>query len=208
MWVAVGLYGPVGQDHINSRKAGTPSCTQGPARRQLASCLACLERPVVSLCCWLVNPGLHCSVWVCHLMQAEPCSWHCQHIEVVSSTGEYWLFPCNAWLKHPASRSSSSSTTGPAAGLKQAAAVAAAALSSPRAASAGAQSRLVLQPAPSLEAMWQQQQLEMEQLRLQQQEKYRVAVFTSEKSTAGGSNTTPQQEATNKSAFLLVCTLA
>eukprot|EP00878_Enallax_costatus_P043853 GHUV01051949.1.p1 GENE.GHUV01051949.1~~GHUV01051949.1.p1 ORF type:complete len:660 (+),score=218.20 GHUV01051949.1:276-2255(+) len=87
---------------------------------------------------------------------AEACSWHCQHVEVSNSTGERWLFPCNAWL-----------AAGSSGSLKQLAA-------------AAGQPQRVLQPAPNLDALWQQIKLETQQ---QQQERYKVAVYTSDNSS-------------------------
>jgi hypothetical protein len=100
-------------------------------------------------------------------MQTERTSWHCQHLEVLcTSTGESWLFPCNAWLS--SSSSSSSRIAAAAAGAG--------------AGSAGPQ--LVLYPAANLDAMWRQLQLE-EQQQQQQQEDLTVTVYTANVPGAG-----------------------
>jgi hypothetical protein len=105
-------------------------------------------------------------------MQAESSSWHCQHLEVLcTSTGECFLFPCNAWL----SSSSSSSSN------RTAAAAAGAGAGGAAAGSAGPQ--LLLYPAASLDAMWRQLQLEEQQQ--QQQEELTVAVYTADVPGAG-----------------------
>eukprot|EP00775_Hariotina_reticulata_P013432 gene13432-13560_t len=110
---------------------------------------------------------------------SQQCSWHCQHLEVTNiSSGEVWLFPCNAWLgRRPASSKA-------VAGL-QTPADPAARISSGKPDSRSSSTLLVLYPAADLEAMRQQQQLELEQL---QKEEYQVQVYTSDQSTAG---TTP-----------------
>jgi len=95
---------------------------------------------------------------------AQAVAWHCQHVEVVdTSTGETWLFPCNAWLG------------GPSASLPATAAAASAQIKAE-------QSKLLL-PTASLDGLFKQLQEEQEE---EQKEQYKVAVYTSAQSPAEG----------------------
>lgn len=87
-------------------------------------------------------------------MTLQAVAWHCQHLEVTDlSSGETWLFPCDAWL-----------------GSSQAAGAADSSAIEPVA-------RRQLQPAPSLEGLFKQRQQELEQ---EQAQRCKVAVYTSD----------------------------
>lgn len=88
-------------------------------------------------------------------------AWRCQHVEVTdTSSGETWLFPCNAWLG-----SSTGTAAGAAAPLQQ------------------CESSKLLLPSSSLNGLLRQLHEEQE---LEKREQYKVAVYTSSHSPAQG----------------------
>lgn len=90
-------------------------------------------------------------------------AWRCQHVEVTdTSSGETWLFPCNAWL-------GSSSVTAAAAGAA--------------APQRQCQPSKLLLPSSNLDGLLKQLQEEQE---VEKREQYKVAVYTSPHSPVQG----------------------